>query len=208
MEYLNTIGVILIVNLLGWITPGPNMLAVMSASLSHGRAQGLKLALGLSIGATLWAGLAVAGAATMFDLFPRAMLMLKLVGAGYLIWLGCKSLAAAARRQEVVVAAEPAPGRGLRQGLIVSLTNPKAALFWGSVMTTAVPAGAPGWFLVLIVAFCGALAICLHSITATVFSTGQAMRVFSRAKRAITACFGMVFIALGGAVSWSVLRRS
>ena len=71
MEYLNTIGVILIVNLLGWITPGPNMLAVMSASLSHGRAQGLKLALGLSIGATLWAGLAVAGAATLFGLFPR-----------------------------------------------------------------------------------------------------------------------------------------
>lgn len=208
MDHFNTLGVILIVNLLGWITPGPNMLAVMSTSLSHGRAQGLKLALGLSIGATLWAGLAVAGAATLFDLFPRAMLMLKLIGAGYLIWLGCKSLADASRPDVSELGAEPAPRSGMGRGLIVSLTNPKAALFWGSVMTTAVPADAPGWFLVLIVAFCGALAICLHSITATVFSTGPAMRVFLRAKRVITICFGVIFVALGGAVAWAALRRA
>ncbi|MEM8812776.1 MAG: LysE family translocator [Pseudomonadota bacterium] len=211
MDLMVSLGMIILVNFLAWITPGPNMFAVMAASLEHGRRHGMATGLGLSCGAFLWATLAVLGVAILFDLFPKAVLALKLIGAAYLIWLGLRSLKSAMQDRDGLT---PAPGtarsalRSLLTGFTVSMTNPKAALFFGSVMTTFIPAVAPGWFFVLVVVLCGGLAVIFHAMTATLFSTRVAIGLFRRFKRAISVTFGAVFIALGGSIAVAALRRS
>ena len=221
MDLLVTLSLIVFVNLVGWITPGPNMFAVISAALTGGRRNGVMTGLGLSTGAVIWTLLAVLGVATLFELFPAFVFWLRMAGATYLIWLGLKALRSAwdvgsdvaTERPDFDAAAPSAEKnhRGLRQayltGLLVSLTNPKAAFFFGSILTAFVPATASPALLAGIVLLCGALAVICHSVTATVFSTKIIARGFQRARRAITAAFGFVFAGLGLGVAYDAVRR-
>lgn len=202
---------IVLVNVLAWITPGPNMFAVIAVSLQYGRRHGISTGLGLACGAFVWATFAILGVAILFQLFPRAVLTLKLAGAGYLIWLGLKSLKGGFD-QSGGLDFKPTQVHRLRKsfftGLTVSMTNPKAALFFGSVMTAFIPATAPGWYLGLIVVLCGLLAVAFHSVTATLFSARMAINLFERFRSLISLVFGAVFIAFGGSIVYAVLRRS
>lgn len=210
MDLFSPLAAIVAVNLAAWITPGPNMLAVIAASLAGGRVQGIATGAGLAAAATLWALAAVLGVATMFELFPQVAVALKLAGAAYLVWLGARSLRTALRQGASMETARLAPAsllRAFRTGFLVSMTNPKAALFFGSVMTAFVPVAAPGWFLAAVVALCGVLAILLHAITATVFSTDVALRAFARGRRWISGLFGIAFLAMGAMVAHAALRR-
>lgn len=211
MELALALGTIILVNVAAWITPGPNMLAVMTASLTLGRSHGLATGFGLACGALVWSVCAVLGVAILFDLFPRAVIALKLAGAAYLVWLGAKSIRAARRSKEAVSLTEADDrtiGQSFKSGFIVSMTNPKAALFFGSVMTAFIPATASNLFLALVVAICGLLAVVLHSITATVFSTNVAIRAFHKFQTAITYAFGAIFVGLGGSIAYAALRRT
>lgn len=220
MDLVTTLSLIIFVNLAGWITPGPNMFAVISAALTGGRQAGVMTGLGLSTGAVIWTLLAVLGVATLFELFPAFVFWLRMAGAAYLIWLGLKALRSAwdmggdvAAERADLYEASPAPeaARDLRQayltGLLVSLTNPKAAFFFGSILTAFVPASAAPALLGGIVVLCGVLAVVCHSITATVFSTQMIVRGFQQARRAITTAFGLVFAGLGLGVAYDAVRR-
>lgn len=211
MELLIALGTIILVNVAAWITPGPNMLAVMSASLTLGRKHGVVTGIGLAFGALIWSICAVVGVALLFEMFPRTVVALKLIGAGYLVWLGAKSIKAA-KETSNGISPNTTKHRSLRQsfktGFLVSMTNPKAALFFGSVMTAFIPASASSWFLTLVVAVCGLLAVILHSVTATVFSTTVAIEVFQRFQSAISYSLGAVFIGMGGSIAYAALRRT
>ncbi len=211
MELMFSIGTIILVSILAWITPGPNMFAVITSSLKHGRQHGLVTGLGLACGALIWATLALLGVAILFDLFPTAVLFLKLSGAAYLVWLGINSIKNARKRSNTLDLESPhipTWKKAFSMGFTVSMTNPKAALFYGSVMATFVPVTAPNWFFVLVVVISGMLAVILHSITATLFSTDIAIQFFDRFKHAISYVFGAIFITLGSFIAYDALRRT
>lgn len=62
---------IALVNLLAWLTPGPNVIAVMSASVRNGRRHGVLTGLGLSACAVLWANHAITATVFSTDLVVR-----------------------------------------------------------------------------------------------------------------------------------------
>ena len=207
-ELAISIMAIIAVNFAAWITPGPNMIAVISAAVAAGRRAGVATGLGLALGAVIWAGLALAGVTVLFEVFPDLALGLRLLGAGYLLWLGIKALRQAAADECTALHQTVRPAKGaFLTGLSVSLTNPKAALFFGSILTAFVPAGASTSYLVGVVILCGVLAICFHSTTAFLFSTPLAIRTFNTARRRITAGFGIVYSGMGLAVAYDALRR-
>lgn len=88
MEFISILFTITLISLAGWITPGPNMFAVINASISNGKMHGFFTGLGISAAGVLWAGLAVFGVDTLFTLFPKLIFSLRIIGATYLIWLG------------------------------------------------------------------------------------------------------------------------
>ncbi|WP_282607019.1 LysE family translocator [Pelagibius sp. Alg239-R121] len=210
MDLLVTLLLIVFVNLVAWITPGPNMIAVMSASMIGGRYNGILTGLGLSTGAVFWAGLAVMGVTALFELFPSIVFWLRILGATYLIWLGARALCSALAMDAGALTPRPSHANARRaylNGLLVSLTNPKAAFFFGSILTAFVPANASAAFLVGVVVLCGLLAVLCHSITATVFSSKLVVRKFNDARRGLTAAFGFVFAGLGLGIAYDTLRR-
>lgn len=205
-----TLAGLAMVNVLAWLSPGPNTLAMISASISKGRKAGFATALGSSTGGMVWASLTVMGAATLFDLFPNAVFLLRIVGAAYLIWIGLKALQSAWRGQGSNFEVSQVDNSGwvaFRTGFFVIMTNPKAVMFFGSVFTAFIPTDAPIWMLVVIVIFSQATAFGLHCVTVLVFSSQIVLRKFQLARRKVTATVGTLYCGLGVGVAVDALRR-
>jgi len=196
---------IALIRLVGWLTPGPNMLVVMNASINGGQRVGILTGWGVAFGGFLWAVLAVGGAAVLFTAFPQIALGFRLAGAGYLIWLGIKSLKSSIFDLPVASIERPKPGTGwksFRNGFLVSATNPKAALFYGSILTTFVPVDAPPGLLIAIALMSGLIGVVTYTLTGTIFATRPVVRLFEAAQRPIKAVIGVLFCGLGISVAW------
>ncbi len=112
------------------IAPGPDMLYVITRGMSQGRKAGLLSALGVTLGILVHTVLAAFGLAVLLQTSALAFLVVKYVGALYLIYLGLKALKDKSRF-------EPLKGQtqqGFRsifwQGVLSNVFNPKVALFF------------------------------------------------------------------------------
>ncbi|MDY6481604.1 leucine efflux protein LeuE [Acinetobacter faecalis] len=126
------IGTILIV-----ILPGPNSLFVMSVASRFGIKAGYKGALGIYTGDMILIILTALGAASLLHAFPWLFILLKVVGATYLSYLGIKLLIAAYHTFNAVKIPERVEEKqSLEQvkpfstALTISILNPKAILFY------------------------------------------------------------------------------
>ena len=107
------------------LVPGPSVLFIVARTLEHGRRGGLTSMLGVESGALLHVLAATVGLGALVAASPDALLVLKLSGAAYLVWMGVRTLRGAA--QEATPAAS---GKLYRQGLVVDALNPKTAMFF------------------------------------------------------------------------------
>lgn len=112
------------------VTPGQDMVLVMSRSIAQGSAAGIATAAGVStglLGHTLLAGL---GLGSLLMASETLFVVLKIVGAAYLVYLGARLLLTRATALELQ-GAKPAPLRRLfLQGALSNLSNPKIAIFY------------------------------------------------------------------------------
>jgi threonine/homoserine/homoserine lactone efflux protein len=112
------------------LIPGPGVMYVLARSLSQGQRAGLVSVLGLSAGAFVHVIAATIGLSALLVASAAAFGIVKLLGAAYLIYLGIRALMT---HQPSVDVEMPAP-RSLRRlftdGVIVSVLNPKVAVFF------------------------------------------------------------------------------
>jgi threonine/homoserine/homoserine lactone efflux protein len=199
VEYLSALGGIAGVFLLACLSPGPVWVVITSTSIAVSRSAGVLTGLGVA-GATLtWATLAMLGLGLLAP-FAWLTIAIKLAGAAYLVWIGCRMIAGA-RREAPVAGSLSGEGHGawtaLRRGYLSSITNPKAAAFFGSIFVVMLPAQAPGWVYVAAVVLLTALSAGWHCGLALVFSVAPVQAGYRRAKARIDTVIGVVLIALG-----------
>src|SRR5215472_4115691 len=124
--------------------PGPSNLYVLSRSLAQGAAAGLVSALGLALGNLFHVALAVAGLAALLSYAPALYDAIRLAGAGYLIYLGIKTLRGAPPRLTAERLHRRPLGRLLLDAALVEMLNPKTALFFLAFLPQFVePAAGP-----------------------------------------------------------------
>lgn len=190
--------------LLSIMSPGPNVLAIMGTSMAVSRRAGLGLALGVAAGSFCWAVLTAAGLAAIISAYAQALLVIKIAGGLYLLWLAWKSFRSAMSAHDID-AAEPAGGRRNPiaysfRGFVIQMTNPKAALAWIAIISLGLQDGAPFWVGLAIVAGTTLLSVVLHCTYAMLFSTPVAVRIYAGARRwiqgALAACFAFAGVKL------------
>ena len=129
------------------LVPGPNTFFVLKTGVAHGIRKGYLAALGVFIGDAVLMFLAYAGVATLIKTTPVLFNIVRYLGAMYLLWLGGKMLYATLTQRDKHVADGAEPGSAiLKRALVLSLTNPKAILFYVSffVQFIDVDAASPG----------------------------------------------------------------
>lgn len=137
------------------LVPGPNTFFVLKTGAAYGIRTGYMAALAVFIGDAVLMFLSYAGVATLIKTTPVLFNIVRYLGAFYLFYLGAKMLWAAIKQQGAEHSSS-ADQRStvFKRALTLSLTNPKAILFYVSffVQFIDVNAKAPGLaFLILAV---------------------------------------------------------
>jgi len=112
------------------LTPGPGVLYVVARSVEQGQRAGLVSVLGLSAGALVHVAAAAAGISAILLASATAFGAVKAVGAAYLIYLGLRTLFGRRSAASVEVPASRSLHRLFRDGVLISVLNPKIALFF------------------------------------------------------------------------------
>lgn len=194
------------------ITPGADMLYVVTNAARLGVARGIAGALGIFAGTLVHIALAVVGLSAMLAASAFAFSLVKYVGAAYLFYLGCKLLFARATADSAP-SRQPAEHPALNQsmtsvfarGALINILNPKVALFFLAFLPQFVAPGATSHaaaFAVLGLTFnvTGTLVNCLVALTAA--GAGQ-LPLARRAGRWAQRVVGALFIGLATRLAFS-----
>ena len=197
------------------LLPGPNSMFVLSVAARRGVRMGYAAACGVFAGDTVLMILAALGAATLLKTLPALFVVIKVVGALYLAWVGVGLLKGAWRRWKGTLAAEADSttsldlSRPFRKALVVSLLNPKAILFFVSFFVQFVDPAYP-WpglsFLVLGLIAQVASALYLSTL---IFSGARLASTFARARRTAslaTSGVGLLFLGFGARLATASLE--
>lgn len=182
------------------ILPGPDFVAVVRSSMTHGTRAGLMTTLGVSIGLCMYATLSLLGLSAILIEYQWLTWAVRVLGGAYLIYLGIKLLRA---KPQAIDLDQPMrrPGkRAILFGFLVTLTNPKAIVLFASVFATAVTASTPLWLMALMIALVTLSSLAWYTCVSLFMSSAPVMRRFEGAKHWIERAAGVCFIGLGGKV--------
>lgn len=112
------------------ITPGPDLLYVISRGIAHGRRAGILSAVGVVSGILVHTALAAVGLAVLLQASAAAFLVVKLAGALYLVYLGVKSLRDKGTFELPGGTTTSNVSVLLWQGALSNVLNPKVAIFF------------------------------------------------------------------------------
>ncbi len=125
------------------LTPGPNMMYLVSRSISQGRTAGLISLSGTGVGFLIYLVMANLGMAAIFVVVPWLYITLKVVGAGYLFYLAWKTLKPGGHSLfETRALALDSRRKLFRMGLTTNLLNPKAAIMYMALIPQFIHPGA------------------------------------------------------------------
>lgn len=129
------------------LTPGPNMVYLVSRTVSQGRRAGLVSLAGVAVGFLVYLIAIAAGITAIFAVVPGLYLALKLAGAAYLAWLAWKTLRPGGMSAFTPSELPADPTRRLfAMGLVTNLLNPKIAIMYMALIPQfVVPARGQVW---------------------------------------------------------------
>ena len=122
------------------LTPGPDMIYVVSRGLAQGPRAGVWSAFGLVLGLSVHVLLAALGTSALLRASPIAFTLLQAAGAIYLLWMGWQLWRATPSLDAKGVGKALKTSALLRQGALSALLNPKLALFFLAFLPQFVPA--------------------------------------------------------------------
>ncbi|MET1040456.1 MAG: LysE family translocator, partial [Acidimicrobiales bacterium] len=146
MPSLDSFATFAVASFLLVIVPGPSVLFVISRGVALGRRAAVATVIGNAAGVYVQALLVAVGLGAVISRSAAVFNAIKIVGAGYLVYLGIQAF----RHRRTLSAVLDAAGTVrptthlLREGFLVGLSNPKAAVFFAALLPQFVePGGAP-----------------------------------------------------------------
>lgn len=197
--------------LAGWLlnlTPGPDVLCIVSNALRSGMRAGVAAALGVTAGCFVHIVAAAAGVSALLAASTSAFLFLKWLGAAYLLYAGVRLLLTSGPsaygglfgQLDGVVMASKGVAEIFRQGFLTNVLNPKVALFFLAFVPQFIAPGAPNHALAFL------LLGCVFNINAIPVNMGFAALAALAARRLdavqrgmqwLDRVAGVMFIAFG-----------
>ncbi len=179
------------------LTPGPNGLLALTHGALYGHRRALWTIGGGMLGFVLLMALSMFGLAALLKASAHALLVLKWLGAAYLIWLGIQLWRAPPLHLTPLQAAAPRPGVQLsRQGLLSALSNPKVILFFGAFLPQFLDPTRSLWLQFAVMA--GTFALVEGIVEYLLARTAQRTRPWlERAGSGFNRCCGGLFAAMG-----------
>ena len=114
------------------IIPSPSVFAVVARSIASGFTHGFVTVIGIVVGDFIFITLAICGLSALAETMDSLFVLVKYLGGAYLIWLGMNLLRAQSKIVEVSGIRESSWLSNFLTGLFITLSDPKAILFYVS----------------------------------------------------------------------------
>jgi len=181
------------------LAPGPDNVFVLTQSALHGKLSGLVVVFGLCTGLLFHTAAVAFGVAVIFQASTLAFTFLKVIGAGYLVYLAWQIFRASPEQIRMQSDRQKSLGTLYRRGIIMNVTNPKVSIFFlafvpqfadpvrGSISLQMVALG--GIFIMATILVFGTVALIGGAL-------GDWLNRSERAQRVMNWVAGTVFVGL------------
>lgn len=183
------------------LTPGPNMAWLALLAATEGRRRGLAAVAGVATGLAVMGAAAAFGLAALVQAQPLVYQALRWAGLGYLMWLGYQAWTGADREEGGPMGLSA--WRYFRQGVITNVLNPKAAVFFVTVLPSFLPTNASLMQNLEFSAIYVVVATAVHA--AIVVAAGATHAAMSNPAR-VTLARRVMALALVGVAVWLFLK--
>mgnify|MGYP000706439888 FL=1 len=188
------------IHLLAAATPGPDFVLVSQQTLSNGKRVGLLCSLGIALGLSVHILYSSLGLAAIIASSSSALWGIKILGGGYLIYLGISSLNARTRIAEtgtIEVVVERSTLKIIGLGFLCNALNPKAPIYFVSLFTIVLSQDTPAQHLLIYGLWMMALQLAWFSLLSLLLSRPSVTQKFQRMGHWIDRIAGGAMLLLG-----------
>lgn len=193
------------VQLLAVMSPGPSFLITARTAVAQSRMDGIKVALGLGAGTVIWSAAALLGLNALFHALPVVFLAMKIAGAVFLLYIAVMIFRHAAEPLKIDGAAERLANPFLK-GFLTQLSNPKVAVFFGSIFFAMLPDRVPLWMSLALILIMSVNEVWWYCAVSLFFGSPPVRRFYMKAKVWIDRVTGIFLGALGLRLLWLAAR--
>lgn len=187
------------VYLAGVVIPGPNFVAVVHKAVAATRTEALALVAGIVTVNLLWSACAITGLGLVFAAFPWAALVVKIMGAAYLMWFGLRLIVNAGKHPAMRPGEGPADSvrKSFFQGIVTNIGNPKSVAFYAAVFSAAAPAHPSVSTFVSMLAVVVVVSLTWYGLVALALSQPRISSAYQKARKGIDRLCGGLILGLG-----------
>lgn len=188
---------LLLICVLGAMSPGPSLAVVLRQTVSNGRGHGIAAGCAHALGVGAWAIATVWGLGLLVSRHQGLYQVLTWMGAAYLVWLGFNALRhAAAPSLKAERDGRESLWQAARSGALISLMNPKLAVFFTALFSQFVTADQTLTDQLLMVLTATLVDGLWYSLVALLFSQAHLLAWLRRHLRQVEQLTGVVLIGL------------
>ncbi|MBB1486245.1 LysE family translocator [Oceanospirillum sediminis] len=180
----------------GAISPGPSLAVVLRHTVVNGRLHGIFTAISHAAGVGLWALLTIWGLALLVTESPFIYQIITWAGAAYLAWMGWKAIRSTGGSQLNLNATKAPLMNAARDGLMISLLNPKLAVFFLALFSQFISAEQTLTDQMIMLATVAGIDGLWYCIVAIVLSHSGIMDKLQQRSALIDKISGAIFILL------------
>ncbi len=205
--FLTAFLTIVIVHLLAVVSPGPDFAMATRNSLLYSRRAGILTSLGLAFGIAVHVTYSLLGIGLVISKSIILFSVIKWVGAGYLVYIGYKSLRTRPREQTATPplanSGELSDTSAVRIGFLTNVLNPKATLFFLALFTQVIDPATPLFIQLLYGIEMVVMTFAWFSFVSLVFSNTFLKTKIVRVQHYVERVTGAVLILLGVKIALS-----
>ncbi|HEX7108908.1 MAG TPA: LysE family transporter [Aestuariivirga sp.] len=202
MSELSTLVSIGLIQMLAVISPGPSFLVTARTAVAKSRFDGVKVGLGIGAGTMIWSSAALLGLNVLFRAVPVLFLGMKIVGALFILWIALQIFRHADDPVVIEGTNEESGASPFMNGFLTQISNPKAAVFFGSIFIAMLPGTVPVWMMVALIALVTFNEVWWYALVVLFFGAGPVRRFYIRAKVWIDRVTGLFLGGLGLRLLW------
>lgn len=186
------------------IVPGPSVTVVVANSLAGGTWAGLLTILGTEISMFSMVTVVALGLNVVMELVSEAFVVIKLVGAAYLVWIGWKMFTTSGQLSLDRAGARLPAGRYIWQGAVINWSNPKTLLFLGAFLPQFVDMSRPAFWQIMTL---GLIVMAVATLTDAIYAVlaGRARQALTAARVRMMSRVSGVILMAGGV--WLALQK-
>lgn len=190
------------IQLLAVISPGPSFLITARTAVAQSRRDGIKVALGLGAGTVIWSSAALLGLNAVFHAVPVLFMTMKIAGALFLLYIAFMIFSHAADPLDLEGVSQRLPNPFVK-GFLTQISNPKVAVFFGSIFIALLPAQVPLWMTLALIFIVSFNEVWWYSVVSLFFGSRPVRAFYLKAKVWVERITGLFLGALGLRLLWS-----